>query len=158
MTKNGQEDREIKIHVPEGMDKGIGELLYENLFTELHDLEPLALPQAKHIVAQGLLNDMPKLSAFRQKIAEAPEGARWGITIAESQSVFMPGGSGSGIFIEAAARLREAKASGDMNLVIGTLTCFALITSAPARGLLAMHGFGMKITAPRVPETTEGDA
>ena len=156
MGQNGT-DREIKLHVPEGMDPRIAQMFFQQLLAELHELEPLAMPQAKVQVAQGLLNDQAKLSIIRKKIAEAPPGAHWGITIAESQNVFMPGGEGGGTFIEASCRMREAKVES-LNLVIGTLTCFALLTSASARGLLAMHGIGMKITPPYMIEGGEEGA
>lgn len=39
-----------------------------------------------------------------------------------------------------------------MNEVISTATCFALLTSRAARGLLAIHGYAPKIIAPQMPE------
>ena len=144
-NRNGE--REITLHIPEGMDPRFAKMFFQQMLQELHELEPLAIPQAKEVVAQGLLNDSVKLAGFRKRIVEAPTGARWGITIAESQNVFMPGGVGNQTYIEAMCRMREAK-NESLNMVIGTLTCFALLTSASARGLLAMHQIGMKITPP----------
>lgn len=147
MGANGNGEREITLRIPDGMDPRMAQMFFQQMLRELHELEPLAMPQMKEVVAQGLLNDSVKLAAFRKRIVEAPPGARWGITIAESQNVFMPGGSGNQTFIEAMCKMRDAKADS-LNMVIGTLTCFALLTSAPARGLLAMHQIGMKVTPP----------
>lgn len=154
---NGSGTREIKLAVPEGMDPRAAEMIFRQLLEEFHDMEPLAVSAVHEMAAQGVLNDMPKLAMFRRRLAEAPAGAHWGITIADSSSVFLPGAKGGNqIFIEAACKMRDAK-SENLNRVISTLTCWALLTSAAARGLLAMHGIGMKLTPPFELETEEVD-
>lgn len=151
MGQNGNGEREIKIRIPDGMDPRFAQAIFQQLFNELHELEPLARNDAKMMFAQGLLNDYPALAAMRKKIVEAPAGSMWGVSFIEPPNVVVPGAEPAGFHIEAYTKMREAKEAG-LEAALKTVNCYALLTSATARGLLAMHGYRLQIRPPYVPE------
>lgn len=151
MGTNGNGERQINLHVPEGMDPRAAQMLFQGLLDEMHELEPLARHDALLVVAQALLNDYPKLAMMRKKIIGAPPGAVWGVSIIETPRVMIPGAKEKGYFIDAFCRMREAKEAG-LEAVLKTSNCYGLITSATARGLLQMHGYSLRIQSPFMPE------
>lgn len=141
-------DREIKIRIPQGMDPNMAVMLFQQLLAELHELEPLTDHNLKERVAEGMINDVPKIAAIRKKIVEAPDGMMWSIDVFEPQRVKLAGGdlrNVTGFTIDARPRLRECK---NIEEVIKTISCLALITSTTARSVAAMNGYVLRIRPP----------
>jgi hypothetical protein len=92
---------------------------------------------------------------MRKRIIEAPPGSMWGMSFKQPPSVISPGAEGEGFYLEAFTKMREAKENGDLSQALKTLNCFAMITSATARGLAAMHGYRIGFQPPYMPEEQE---
>lgn len=142
---NGNGTIEWTLQVPAGLDPQLAQAQFEMIVTELNAMEPLLPMRVKCSVAQGLIGDIVPLSKLRRALSDAPQNAEWGIAIVRKSKLV--GGKDEGVRIDANVRLGEAR---DLDAVIRTATCFALLTSAPARALLAMHGYQMMITPPTV--------
>ena len=137
-------DQEITLRVPEGVDPQMAAMLFQNILSELHALAPLHAPQLLQRIAQGLVGDAAPISKIRGILHKAPRGTMWGIDVLEPSRVI--GGEPTGIHLAASARFEDA---ADLNEQIRTLTCYALLTSAPARGLAALMGLQLRIRPPQ---------
>ncbi len=145
-------DQEITLRVPEGVDPQMAALLFQNILGELHSLAPLHPPAIKQRIAQGLVGDSVPISKIRGLLHKVPRGTMWGIDVLEPSRVV--GGEPTGIHLAACARFEDAVGLDEQ---IKTLTCYALLTSAPARGLAALMGIGLRIRPPQVEATDDGE-
>lgn len=148
---DGIRDIEIPLEVPPGIDPRQAVLAVQASLNELHELAPLHPMQQKIAVAVGLFGDHVPIGKIRGMLLEAPGDAEWGIQIIEPPKVLANPvyRKQDSPVIKARARLSECR---DVNEVIGTLTCYALLTSRSARGYAALHGFQPMIVPPKLPD------
>jgi len=146
MTKRpiDQNPQEITLRVPEGVDPAMASALFQHILGELHSLAPLHPPAIKQRIAEGLVGDSVPISKIRGMLHKAVRGTMWGIDVLEPSRVI--GGEPTGIHLAACARFEDAQGLDEQ---IKTLTCYALLTSAPARGLAALMGIGLRIRPPQ---------
>ena len=150
--QDGIKSFEIPFDVPPGIDPRAAVAAVHQTLEELHELAPLHPMQLKTQVAMGLFGDAIPISKVKAMLLEAPPKAEWGIQIVEPPRVLANPAYRKGQqspFIKARARLSECE---NINEVISTLTCYALLTSRSARGLAALHGYAPKIVPPQMPE------
>ncbi len=145
----------IPFDIPVGIDPRMAAMAVQQTLTELHDLAPLLPTMQKAQVAMGLFGDHAPIARIRRMLLEAPQGASWGIQIVEPPRVLANPNyrKNESPYISARARISECQ---NINEIIGTLTCFALLTSPAARGLAALHGFVPKIVPPQMPDGWSG--
>lgn len=145
--QDGIKTLQIPFDVPPGIDPRMAVAVVQETLNELHELAPLHPIPQKVQVAMGLFGDAIPIAKIKGMLLEAPQGAEWGIQIVEPPRVLASPTyrRGESPFIKARARLSECE---NINEVISTLTCYALLSSRVARGLGALHGYMPRIVPP----------
>lgn len=147
--------RKGRLHVPEGLDPLMAEVVAGSVGQVVRTHAPLTPPAAVANLVNGILADLPRITEFTAKLLESPRGARWGIGIKRNQLIETATPvAANGLRVDSFVHIADCQSADD---IVRWATTNSMISSLEARALIALTGFQVVLIAPSLPDETEQD-